>query len=44
MDYKCKITLTNGENVVIEEENIECVLKDDILYFTLKNYVIVNLY
>ena len=35
MDYRCKITLTNGENVVIEEENIECVLKDDILYFTL---------
>ena len=35
MNYKCKIILTNGENIVLEEENVKGVLEDDVLYFTL---------
>lgn len=35
MNYICKITLINGENVVMNKENIKAVIEDEILYFTL---------
>ena len=37
MNYRCKMTLTNGTKVIMVEENIKVYLKDERLYFTLKD-------
>ena len=37
MNYNVKITLQNGENIVIDEENVPALLEDNILSFQLQN-------